>query len=274
MYKTLEFLNLQGLASRLGLDQSDLLQLIRIAPKQYYEKIITKNNKTRILEIPYPLLKAKQKILLKEILSGLPTHPRQFGCPGTSIKDAVADHIRKPVVITLDIKNFFPSVKAGQVGAVLRRRKASSEVAKAITRLTTYKNHLPHGSPTSPCLARLVLNPLALNLERMMKSLHSDAAFSIYVDDITLSGPNGLTRLVPQVRRIVQRLGFALNEDKLAIMSRDREQESLGIRLNKRIEPTLSYLSELEEVKKLYPPSHPIVKGKQGFIAFLFRTDT
>ena len=273
MHKTLEHFDLNKLAAILGISLPDLLDLSASAPKQYFEKRIVKKNKVRVIEIPSPNLKAKQRVLLRQVLGNLPVHSRLYGCPGTSIKDAVADHVKKPVVITLDIKDFFPSVKNYQLKSVLRRRKASVELSETLVRLTTYKNHLPHGSPTSPCLARLILNPLATNLERLLLSIHHDATFSIYVDDITLSGPEGIVRAIPTIAGLVQRFGFTLNLKKIWVMRQDQEQSSLSIRLNNRIEPTTSYLKQLEAARKQYSSSHPRIKGMQAFIDFLFRTD-
>jgi hypothetical protein len=273
MHKTLEHFDLQTLAAILGISPPDLLDLSDSAPKQYFEKRIIRPDKVRVIEIPSPNLKAKQRILLRRVLGNLPVHPRLYGCPGTSIKDAVADHVKKPVVITLDIKDFFPSVKNYQLKSVLRRRKASVELSETLVRLTTYKNHLPHGSPTSPCLARLILNPLAKNLERLLLSIHPDAAFSIYVDDITLSGPEGIVRAIPTIAGLVQRLGFTLNSKKIRVMRQDQEQSSLSIRLNNRIEPTSSYLRKLEATKEKYSSSHPRIKGMEAFVEFLFRAE-
>jgi RNA-directed DNA polymerase len=273
MHRTLEHFDLQKLAAILGISLPDLLDLSNSAPKQYYEKTLVKQDKVRVIEIPSADLKGKQRILLRQVLSDLPVHPRLYGCPRTSIKDAVADHISKPVVITLDIKDFFPSVRNYQLKSVLRRRKASVELAETLVRLTTYKNHLPHGSPTSPCLARLILNPLAANLERLLISIHPDAAFSIYVDDITLSGPEGIVRAIPTITGLVQKYGFSLNSKKIRVMRQDQEQSSLSIRLNNRIEPTSSYLRKLEATKEQYSSSHPRIKGMQAFIEFLFRTE-
>src|SRR4030042_4281211 len=107
MFRTLESLDLRTLACLLGISESDLLYLSANSQKMYSEYRLVKNNKTRIIEIPLPMLKRKQRVLTEKVLYHLRVHSRLYGCPGTSIKDAVVDHVRKPVVITLDIKDFF-----------------------------------------------------------------------------------------------------------------------------------------------------------------------
>jgi len=270
MFTILEKLNIDDLYKILNFSRDDFLQFVRVASKQYHEFTIKKNNKTRILEIPSPILKKVQKLLLEKVLYNLHTHTRLYGYPGSSIKKAVSDHIQKPVVIRMDIKDFFPSVKSSQIEKIFRRRKADEKIAKILTRLTTYKNHLPHGSPTSPCISRLILNPLALNLEKMFNRIHPNAFFSIYVDDIIISGPMGLKNSIPTISKMINRYGFEVNEEKIDVMERDKEQIGLNIRLNKRIEPTTEYLKEVEELERRLPSSHPSLKGKKAHIKFLF----
>jgi len=273
MLSTLEKLNIDDLSKILNPSNDAFLKLVKVAPSLYHEVTLQKNYKTRIIEIPNPTLKKVQKLLLEKILYYLHTHPRLYGYPGSSIKKAVSGHVRKPIVITMDIKDFFPSVKSSQVKKMFRRRKASKEVARVLTRLTTYKNHLPHGSPTSPCIGRLILNPLALNLEKMLNRIHPNAIFSIYVDDITISGPDGLKKSIPTIYKMIERFGFEVNKNKTKIMDQQKEQISLNIRLNKRIEPTTKFLKEVENLEEKLPSSHPTIIGKKAWIKFLFRDE-
>jgi len=273
MFKTLEKLNIDNLSKILNLSRYEFLRFVKIAPNQYHEVTIRKNDKTRIIEIPNPTLKKVQKLLLEKVLYGLHTHPRLYGYPGSSIKKAVSSHVQKPIVITIDIKDFFPSVKSSQIEKMFRRRKANERIARILITLTTYKKHLPHGSPTSPCIGRLILNPFALNLEKMFNRIHPNAFFSIYVDDITISGPEGLKNSIPTIYKMINRFEFEANKDKTNIMERDKEQISLNIRLNKRIEPTTKFLKEVEELKESLPSLHPTLIGKKAFIKFLFRDE-
>jgi len=271
MFKTLKNLNIETLSSILGFTSDELYNFARVAPKFYKEAFIRHNNKIRIIEKPSHQLKKKQKNLLKKVLYHLRTHSRLYGRPGTSIKTAVADHVRRPLVITMDIKNFFPSIKADQIRIMFRRHNASEEIAEILTRLTTYKRHLPHGAPTSPCIARLILNPLAINLEKMLKKIHPKAIFSIYVDDITISGPIGLRKSIPTIYHMINRFGFTVNKEKTNVMKQDEEQVSLNIRLNRRIEPTTEFLKEVEELEERVNSKDLRLKGKKAFIKFLFR---
>jgi RNA-directed DNA polymerase len=128
------------------------------------------------------------------------------GVPGRSTKTNARRHCRQPVVVALDIKNFFGSVTNRQIAAVWRRDfGASSEVAWLLTRLTTYSGHLPQGAPTSTALANLVITPIAAEIHNKCRS--RGLPFSIDVDDITISG-KGAGQMISDVARMIAVGGF------------------------------------------------------------------
>ena len=94
------------------------------------------------------------------------------------------------------------------------------------------------------------------------------SSFSIYVDDIIISGPEGIKRFVPIIRKILKRYRFEIN-DKTNIMNRDKEQVCLNIGLNNGIEPPKSYLQELKELARKVPASDPRLRHKKVYIDFL-----
>lgn len=192
-----------------------------------------------------------------------------FGGPGSSTKKAAAEHTRKHVLITTDIKAFFPSVKSYIVKNMFLRFGASEEISRILTRLLTHKNHLPQGVPTSPAIGRLVLFPFAEELNRLLNKIPK-SSFSIYVDDIILSGPKGVKGFLSVIRKILIRHGFKINE-KTRIMYRSEEQVCLNIRVNDGIEPPKSYIHEIKELEKIVPLSNPILKGKISYVNYLKR---
>ena len=97
------------------------------------------------------------------------------------------------------------------------------------------------------------------------------AIFSIYVDDIIISGPLGIKRVIRSIYQIIKRYGFEPNERKTKVMDLKNEQVSLSIRLNRRIEPTTAYLKEVEALENILPSTDPKVIGKKAYIQFLFK---
>lgn len=252
----------------MGIPVQELLNISKIAPKLYYYKLVPKKSgNQRKLEIPHTNLKRIQTIILHEILDNLDTHPDLFGGPGTSTKKAAQAHIQKHLLITTDIKDFFPSVKSHSVRDMFLRHGASKEISGLLTRLVTHKNHLPQGSPASPAIGRLVLQPFAEELESILNKIPR-AGFSIYVDDIILSGPKGTKGFLSTIRKMLLRYGLKIN-NKTKLMYRNQEQVCLNISVNDGIAPPASFLNELKELSKIYPPSHPKMRGKTSYAKWL-----
>jgi len=207
------------LAKKIGVPKDILIKLAKSSPYLYKERSFPKKSGgTRTLEIPYYSLKKVQKSLLVGLFSKLFTHPKLYGTKGTSIKDAVKAHTKREMVITMDIKNFFPSTKSYMIKNRLIEKEASTEIAGLLTRLITYKNHLPQGAPTSSCIARIVLHPLAQKIESYLSNI-PNADFSIYADDITLSGPNGIKRIKNPIQNLLSRYRYEINMSKLHVMN-------------------------------------------------------
>jgi len=246
-------ITIKDIALLLKITEGNLAKLSEKAPHMYYTSGMQKRNGgIRIIEAPYTSLKKIQKILLSQLFSGLPYDPILFGGKGSSTQKAVQHHTRKSLVMTLDIKDFFPNIKSHKVKKMFTRRGAKPDVAALLTRLVTYKNHLPQGAPTSPCIARLILHPVAIHIKRAVCSVKARIEPSIWVDDIIISGPKGLKRLKKTLISILTRYDFQIPEEKFRIMSDNQEQVSLGIRLNDGIGVPSSYLQKYkDECKKL-----------------------
>jgi len=269
MDKTVD-LTSEKISSILGIPIDVILELAKDAPFLYRKVKIPKNEKEfRELEIPHQILKDFQRRLLHEVFDNFQIHRFLYGGPGSSTKKAVYTHIKKPIVITMDISNFFPSVKKRMVINAFNAFGIKNDLSIILARLVTCRNHLPQGAPTSPCVGRIVLNQFAFELNKMLRGIHINAAFSIYVDDITISGPEGIKRIIPTVEKMLFRHGYKINKEKTQIMHKSDEQISLNIRLNKRIEATCKYLSEIEELEKRLPPWDQEIIGKKAYIKYL-----
>lgn len=210
------------------------------------------NGKRRILEIPYPPLRRVQRVLLDSALEPALRELPQcvMGCRSdTSIFRNALAHVGQEFVVTLDLANFFGSVRPRHLIPALSRLTTplisgdaaaeerqgwreepqvahtwDHQVAVLVTRLTTFKNHLPQGSPTSPALAHLAFRRYD---RRIRDAIGESCVYTRYVDDITVSisrrhakslevpDPDAFRRYVePCVRDALLDSGFHINEDK------------------------------------------------------------
>ena len=230
-----------------------------------YQWISKSRGKRRLLECPKPRLKAIQRKLLDELLANVPTHEAAHGfCRGRSVATYLQPHVGRDVVLTIDLRHFFPSVQAPKVNAIFRTVGYPEEAARILTGLCTnsvpekvlclkrtfhtgslnertsqlYRDvHLPQGAPTSPVLANLV----AFRLDRRLTGLarRFGAFYTRYADDLTFSGDldfrSALTRFQDLVREIVLDEGFELRYRKTRVMTQGHRQQVTGLVLNEHL---------------------------------------
>jgi RNA-directed DNA polymerase len=182
-------------------------------------------------------------------------------------------HVKRPVVITLDIQGFFPSVQSKTVCRAFEDNGFPEDVASLLARLTTHKGKLPQGAPTSPAIARIVLCDACKEFEKLLNSVSPYAKATIYVDDITISGPIGLERLIPTVISIFKRHGYSVNPSKIKKMTQSEEQIVLGLRVNRRVEPSSEFQTTFKLEQQKRHPQDPKMKGLEAYKNYITRGD-
>ncbi len=190
--------------------------------------------KKRPIDNPVFPLKPVQTRIKVRLLDTI-TFP-EFVCGGVRKRSTQANakrHVRQREVVTLDIKNFFGTVTNAQVASIWREYfGASRDVAWLLTRLTTYKGHLPQGAPTSTALANLVILPVMKELNLLCRLQGTN--LTVYVDDITLSGRDAKSA-ISMVANALGRHGFKLARDKVKVMPAHVRQEVTGHTVNRRL---------------------------------------
>jgi RNA-directed DNA polymerase len=266
--------NVIELAKVLGLAENDLSVLANAAPSLYHTKREPKKRGGfRIINPPFKHLKDVQKKILHAILNQIPTHQMLHSGPKTSTKSAAKEHVKQPVVIALDIQDFFPSVQTKTVCRALEASGFSNEVASLLARLTTHRGRLPQGAPTSPAIARIVLCDVCEEFGTLLNSVSPHARATIYVDDITISGPLGLERLIPTIISIFKRHGYSVNPSKIKSMTQSEEQIVLGLRVNRRLEPSSEFETKFKLERQKRHPKDPKLKGLESYERYITRRD-
>lgn len=210
-----------------------------------------RNGGERVIMAPKTELKALQRKLNTLLVAKLPVSDAAHGFrPGRSIATNAAPHAGKPVVLKLDIQDFFPSLHVGRVRGLLIALGYAYPVAAGLAALMTESErqpvtvdgecfHVPIGSrhavqgaPTSPGLA----NALALRLDRRLAGLARAHGFvyTRYADDLAFSGDDveAARRLIKQAESIVRGEGFRLNREKTRLMTQASAQRIAGVTVN------------------------------------------
>ncbi len=264
------------LASLLGLSATelgwfcDLRRMNARAPegplRHYHYRWVEKRSAGyRLLETPKPRLKQLQRTIASRILSAVPPGPHAHGfVAGRSAKTYAEPHAAQPLVLRLDLEDFFASVQSRAVMGVFQGAGWSHSAARCLTHLVCSDvpnpvvrdhpragmstaerfdsmkrlqlSHLPQGAPTSPPLSNIV----ARRLDRRLAGLADSVAYRYtrYADDLAFSGERRgqawIRSFLARIGAIVADEGFAIRHRKTRVMSRAGAQQLAGLVVNER----------------------------------------
>jgi hypothetical protein len=177
----------QRLASILQIDAGQLPS-IRMGPCYHYRpfSIAKPDGRQRRILAPSPALKTLQRRLLDHYLATIPVHACATAFrSGSSIVHNARMHARRQLIATVDLRDFFESTRACRVRAFFVRQGWRGEELQTLMRLCVYRDGLPQGAPTSPCLSNLVNVSLDTRLARLAQQ--TGTIYTRYGDDLTFS---------------------------------------------------------------------------------------
>lgn len=228
----------------------------------YYKWLRKRSGGWRLLEIPKAKLKTIQRRILADVLDKIPPHSNAHGfAKGRLIAQFIAPHVQRDVVLRMDLKDFFPSVRASRVHALFRTAGYSEHIARMLTALCTNQipahvlhlpnpaerlsgpaqlqlriSHLPQGAPTSPALANLS----AFRFDSRVSALAQKFGWSYtrYADDLLFSGKRFRPAFMQQfqlwVGAIAKDERFEVNTRKTRAMPSHVRQHAVGLVLNEK----------------------------------------
>ena len=228
--------DLNELASRSGLPVETLLAA---SPTYRTVRVPKRSGGERTLRVPDDATKAIQRQLLHRVLDRVPVHAAAHGFErGRSIVTNAGPHAARPLVIRMDIVDFFGSTSDRRIRRLFRVLGWDADAAALLTRLTTDAGSLPQGAPTSPKLANLVNARLDARLAALAAA--RGATYTRYADDLTFSfvaGDHGVVAdILAATKKIVGQEGYRLHLDrKLQIRRRHHRQLVTGLVVNQHV---------------------------------------
>ncbi len=226
--------NLSHLAELLDITAERLQEILLTADKQYQVYPLIKGRKKRWIEAPTSVLKQLQRRLLDAVLYRLTPDDAAHGfVPGRSIVTNARQHCGQDWVVTMDIRDFFPTIRAEIIFRQLAGLDMTEEAREQLVVLVTRNGRLPQGAPTSPHLANLVARRLDERLKQLAAS--SGWRYTRYADDLAFSGAGEPKKLILAVDQIVITEGFQSAHRKTQLMSRHQRQIVTGLVVNKKV---------------------------------------
>lgn len=222
------------LALRLGISERWLQHLAAtIAQHVSAVDIPKKAGGSRRIYVPSKDLKQIQQLISKRLLQPLHLPDALHGSvPGRSPKTNAQPHTGKLIVASLDIKDFYPSIRYDRVYSLFLDLGCSPDVARLLTTLTTYDGHLAQGFPSSPAIANLILSKIVPRISEPCSD--HGLTFTLYQDDLTISGGYRIPSLLRLFSRILSQCGFDINS-KTKVAHGGMRQEVTGWVVNQKV---------------------------------------
>jgi RNA-directed DNA polymerase len=194
----------------------------------YYVK--KKSGKLRKICQPSRKLKGLQSWILVNILEKIKV---SNSCKGfeknSSTLDNALPHAGANTILTLDLKDFFPSITSNQIFNIFKTLGYNNLISTVFTNICTFDGYLPQGSPSSPKLANLSAWKLDSRIQGYVGK--RGISYTRYADDLSFSGlnPVKVVNIIPMIKNIIEGEKFLINHSKTRISSSGRAKIVTGL---------------------------------------------
>ena len=236
-------------AHYLGVRNRTITNMVANRGSMYKEHYIPKKSGgKRCIHAPKPMLKFVQKRILQRYLDKVP-YPEHITAyvSGLTTREAVMKHAGKPLLIVMDLKDFFTSTRRKWIREMLKEEFGLAKtIADIISDMSTVKMkfsygaryRVPQGAPTSGAIC----NWVAYN--RMDKPILETCKkygmyYTRYADDLAFSCDERLNRaetnkFIREITALVKSSGYRINRKKLRVTRSGRQQRLLGMTVNEK----------------------------------------
>lgn len=178
------------------------LQLLEKAEDNYIRWVDQKTG--RDIQKPRPLLERVHRragVLMSRIETPEFLHS---AVRGRSYITNAARHTSEHPTVKVDIRKFYPSIRAQAVFHFFRDRMlCTGDVAGVLTRLLTIDGHLATGSSVSPILSYFAYEDMFSEIEAI--SRRRGCEMTCYVDDMVFTGPRATRGLLYEIIQVARR---------------------------------------------------------------------
>ena len=219
-----------------GLEHQYICNMAYASDRFYRHFSIPKSNgQARNIDEPLPDLKFVQSWILHNILEkcAVSDYAKAY-LKGRTLKHNARFHRAQKVVVTMDIKNFFPSISVKDITEIFQNMGYFHDLSCFLAHLCCYNNVLPQGAPTSPYLSNLRMTTLDDKISEY--TYEKSIRYTRYADDLTFSGDFNPHFLISNISKFVYNEGFCINPQKTRIARSNTRQEVTGIIVNSHMQ--------------------------------------
>lgn len=174
------------------------------------------NGRTRLVYIPGAEYKIRLRSHLPRLLSTLKELDSEGVCHAfvkeRNCATNAMQHIGYRYSISLDIKDFFDSVRINHVKGLISPHIIQDCFIDGAPR---------QGLPTSPLIANIALVEADKNILKALRLLKTPVSYTRYADDMTISfdDKKAMAKIIAIVKKVLAAEGFALNQGKTRIQA-------------------------------------------------------
>ena len=238
-----------SLAHALGVRNKTLMHQVVHRDNAYtVHRIPKKSGGLRVIHAPNERMKYVQARVLDTLFSNLdyPEHIAAY-VKGKTTRDSAALHAGKPILIVLDLKDFFPSTRRAWIRSMLHQQFGYSHaVAGVLADLMTVsvdtpngkRYVVPQGAPTSGAVCNWVAH-YRIDEKILEVCNRWGMTYTRYADDLAFSHNERLPKaktnaFLREIGKIIKDSGYTINRKKLRIVRSGRQQRLLGMTVNEK----------------------------------------
>lgn len=233
-----------------------------------------KSGGNRIISSPGGSLKKLQKKLQKRLSEEYNDKYGNFNVSQAFIKEKnimsnAKIHRSKKFILNLDIEDFFDEFNFGRIYGYLKKSndfKMNEQLSVILSKIFTYKNKLPQGSPSSPILTNFIFRITDFKILKLAKKYRLD--YTRYADDLTFSTndfhfKDNYINFVNELKFLLLKNGFRINHKKTRVQYYSSRQEVTGLTVNKKINVSRKYYKDTRaQAHRMYTRDFYTIDGK------------
>jgi retron-type reverse transcriptase len=239
---------LSSLENDLGIDAKTLYAVSNTIDRHYRQvEIPKKNGGFRELSVPDGLLKKIQRRITQVLLVHMPIskYATAYRYGGSTRRNA-APHVGQPMVLKLDIRNFFDNILYTTVKETAFPAEIYAEPLRILLTILCYgRDVLPQGAPSSPIITNILMREFDDAVGSWCRE--RKIAYTRYCDDMTFSGMFQADEVKQFISGQLRSLGLFLNEEKARLLRSGQRQTITGIVVNQKLGVPSDYQRKLRQ---------------------------
>ena len=238
--------SLKKLCEILSINNEELKLLIEKSKNSKFYNCYT-NQKGRLIQEPINLMyRVHNRIanLLARVETPAYINYSKKGC--SHISNAKA-HLYSKQLITFDIKSYYQSICNEALRRFFRDKlKCEQDVAYVLSIVCSFEGSLPTGSQISVYLCNLA--NIDMFHEMYLQSNRFQQEFTVYADDITISGDIVNDSHYNVMKKIIERYGYIIKEEKTKRYTSNQTPIVTGVALKDTVDVKNVYYKGLREL--------------------------